>query len=38
MRHLKKGVGIEGVNVVEGDLRGTMGLGAGGNDNDSPFN
>src|SRR5260370_22385380 len=32
--HLEKSVGVESVNVVEGNLRGPMGLGAGGDEND----
>src|SRR5437762_262790 len=32
--HLKEGVGVKSVNVVEGDFRRTMGLGAGANEDD----
>src|SRR6266849_4213177 len=35
--HLKKGVGVKSVNVVEGNLRRTMRLGAGGNEDDFSF-
>src|SRR6267378_434932 len=35
--HLKKGVGVKSVNVVEGNLRGAMGLRARGNEDDFSF-